>query len=216
MPVAEGGLGRCGSVPTDEVASRRTDPRPPKSAVAWASEERRAIQRDAPSIIGNASAADVAGQRRAQTTGQSASVVLFAAVPGAAQTPAGDQTAVVAVVDQFHAGLTSGNPSVVMQLIADDAILHGGRQRRDARAVRGDHLPADIEFEKTTTTKRSAIRVVVVGTTAWASSTSETTGTFQGRTIDSIGGELMVLSRDGSGWRIRAIHWSGRARPRPQ
>jgi len=56
---------------------------------------------------------------------------------------------------------------------------------------------------------------VVHGDAAWATSTTETAGTFQSRPIDSIGTELMVLSRETGGWRIRAIHWSSRARPKP-
>jgi hypothetical protein len=62
-------------------------------------------------------------------------------------------------------------------------------------------------------TTRSQIRVVVAGDAAWASSTSEMVGTFQDRAVNSIGAELMVLTRSPGGWMIRAIHWSGRAKP---
>ena len=67
-----------------------------------------------------------------------------------------------------------------MQLIADDAVmLEAGSV--ETRADYGkNHLPADIEFEKGVSTKRSPIRVVVRGDTAWATSTSEVTGTFEG------------------------------------
>jgi hypothetical protein len=43
-----------------------------------------------------------------------------------------------------------------------------------------------------------------------AIATSKTTGTFNGRKIDSAGAELIVLTKGDSGWRIRAIHWSNR------
>jgi hypothetical protein len=99
-----------------------------------------------------------------------------------------------------------------MQLIADDALmLEAGGVETRAEYVK-NHLPADIEFEKVVSGKRSPIRVVVNGSSAWATSTSEYSGTFQGRAIDSLGAELMVLSREPAGWRIRVIHWSGRAR----
>lgn len=140
----------------------------------------------------------------------------LAAGPLAAQTTAGDQASVTAVVDRFHAALAGGDQATNLQLLADDAVLLEAGSVETKAQYGANHLPADIEFEKGTSTKRSAIRVVVLGNAAWASSTSETTGTFQGRPIDSIGGELMVLSRETAGWRIRAIHWSGRARPRPQ
>ena len=52
--------------------------------------------------------------------------------------------------------------------------------------------------------------VVVRGDAAWVSSTSSTTGEYRGRQINSRGAELMVLSREPDGWKIRAIHWSSR------
>jgi ketosteroid isomerase-like protein len=138
----------------------------------------------------------------------------LAAVPLAAQ-PAGDVAAVTAVVNAFHDGIRKGDAAAVAQFIADDALMleAGGIETR-AEYVK-NHLPADIEFEKTVSIKRSPIRVVVNGASAWATSTSEFTGTFQGKPIDSLGAELMVLGREPAGWRIRAIHWSGRARPKP-
>ncbi len=130
----------------------------------------------------------------------------------AAQTTA-ETGAVTAVVDAFHAALSSGQADKALELLAADAIMleAGGVETRAQYAK--DHLPLDIEYEKTVTTKRTPIRVVVSGAAAWATSTSETTGTYNGRPVDSIGAESMVLTRETAGWRIRAIHWSSRARP---
>jgi uncharacterized protein (TIGR02246 family) len=141
--------------------------------------------------------------------------VLTAAIPLAAQSTGKDPAAVTAVVDAFHAAMTAGDASGLMQLIAPDAVFleAGGVETRSQ--YESSHLPADIEFEKSVSTTRSPIRVVVLGDAAWATSTSETMGTFQGRAIDSMGTELMVLSREPGGWRIRAVHWSSRARPKP-
>jgi ketosteroid isomerase-like protein len=138
----------------------------------------------------------------------------FAAVPLAAQ-PAGDVAAVTAVVNAFHDGIRKGDATAVAQVIADDALMleAGGIETR-AEYLK-NHLPGDIEFEKTVSIKRGPIRVVVNGPSAWATSTSELTGTFQGKPVDSLGAELMVLSREPACWRIRAIHWSGRAHPKP-
>lgn len=140
---------------------------------------------------------------------------ILMAAPLAAQGGA-DMAAVTAAVNAFHAGLKSGDRAAVMQLIAGDALFFeaGGVETR--AEYEKNHLPADIEFEKAVTSVRSPIRVVVNGSTAWASSTSEFVGTFNGRAVDSIGAELMVLSREPAGWRIRAVHWSGRARKPPQ
>jgi ketosteroid isomerase-like protein len=137
---------------------------------------------------------------------------LIVAAPLSAQTSA-DEAAVRTAVTGFHSALTAGDVKKAMSLIADDAVfLEAGGVETRAQYEK-DHLPADIEFEKGVKVKRSPIRIVVVGDAAWASSTTEFQGTFQGRTIDSLGAELMVLSKVGGAWKIRAVNWSGRARP---
>jgi ketosteroid isomerase-like protein len=138
------------------------------------------------------------------------------AVPLAAQPATNESAEVVAVVDKFHAALVAGDSSAALQLIADDAVMLEAGSVESRSEYGKNHLPADIEFEKGVSTKRSPIRVVVRGDTAWATSTSEVTGTFQGRAVDFVGAESMVLSREPAGWRIRAIHWSSRARRPPQ
>jgi ketosteroid isomerase-like protein len=86
----------------------------------------------------------------------------------------------------------------------------GGVESRDE--YRSHHLAGDIEFAKAVPRTRAAIKVTVAGDVAWATSTSITQGEFRGRAINSSGAELMVLTRTGSGWLIRSIHWSSRAR----
>lgn len=142
-------------------------------------------------------------------------VSVLAAGPLAAQSATDESASVIAVVDRFHTAITTGNSAVAMQLLSEDAVmLEAGGVESRAQYVK-DHLPADIEFEKTVSTQRSPIRVVVLGDTAWATSTSEMTGTFQGKPIALTGTELMVLSRAPDGWRVRAIAWSSRARRPP-
>jgi len=138
---------------------------------------------------------------------------LIAVVPLATQSAA-DEAGVLAVVRGFHSALTAGDPAKALALVAEDAVFleAGGVETRAQYAK--DHLPADIEFEKGVSITRSPIRVVVAGDAAWATSTSEVTGTYQGRAVDSLGTELMVLSRAPAGWRIRAVHWSSRPRKR--
>jgi ketosteroid isomerase-like protein len=134
----------------------------------------------------------------------------------AAQTATAAEAEIQKVVDAFHAGLKKGDAAAVMQLFAPDVLLleAGGIETR--AQYEKDHLPADIEFEKVVSTVFKPYRVVVVGDAAWAISNSEYKGTFRDRPVDSLGVELMILSRDASGWRIRAIHWSSRARTPPK
>ena len=134
------------------------------------------------------------------------------AAPIEAQSPSAATADVQKVVDGFHASLKAGDTAAVMRLLAPDVLLleAGGIETRTE--YESKHLPADIEFEKSVTSTFKPYRVTVVGDAAWAVSTSDYKGTFRDRPVDSAGVELMVLSRDAAGWRIRAIHWSSRAR----
>jgi ketosteroid isomerase-like protein len=115
---------------------------------------------------------------------------------------------VVAVVDSFHRALQRGDSSAVLALLAADVVIleSGGAETRDE--YRSHHLRADGEFLRAVRTKRGPIRVAREGSAAWASSVSEIAGSFKGRRVDSEGAELLVLSQDAGGWRIRATHWS--------
>lgn len=126
-----------------------------------------------------------------------------------------DSAAVVATVDAYHHALSSGDSAAALALLAADAVIleSGGVETR--AEYRGHHLPGDIEFARAVPSVRTSARVVVQGDIAWAWSTSTTQGEFRSRAINSQGAELMVLSRDPSGWKIRAIHWSSRNRRQP-
>jgi ketosteroid isomerase-like protein len=139
------------------------------------------------------------------------SVALFA-TPIAAQTTSAAAADVHKVVDAFHAGLKAGDTATVMTLLAPDVLLleAGGIETR--AEYESNHLPADVEFEKSVTTSFKPYRVTIAGDAAWAVNTNEYKGTFKDRPVDSVGVELMVLTRDAAGWRIRAIHWSSRPR----
>ena len=141
-------------------------------------------------------------------------VAILAAGPSAAQSST-DQASVIAAVQTFHAAITSGDSSVITRMLAEDVVIFeaGGVETR-AQYV-ADHLPADVEFEKAVPSKRGPIRAVVMGDTAWASSTNELVGTFQKRPVDLVATELIVLSKVPDGWRIRAISWASRSRLKP-
>ncbi len=121
-----------------------------------------------------------------------------------------DSADVAQVVMAFHAALANGDSAAVMALLATDAVIQesGGVELR--AEYQQHHLPGDIRFARAVPGVRSAQRVVVIGDAAWSSSTSVTKGTYRDRVINSVGAELMILSRQGNSWRIRAIHWSSR------
>lgn len=131
---------------------------------------------------------------------------------GAAQSVLGDSIAVASTVERFHKALAEGDSLAALALLSEDIrILESGTLQTRAE-YRSGHLRADIGFASAVPSERGAIHVVVRGDVAWATSTSVNQGEFRGRTIDSRGAELMVLTRGPTGWKIRAVHWSSRSR----
>lgn len=124
----------------------------------------------------------------------------------------GDSAAAALVVSGFHDALAAGDSAKALSLLDPAVVILESGDEEHLADYRSHHLAADIEFTKGVKTKTAPIRLIVRGDVAWATSTSTTTGTFRGRTIDSAGAELMVLARTAGVWRIVAIHWSSHRR----
>lgn len=126
-----------------------------------------------------------------------------------------DSAAVVGTASRFHAALEAGDTTAVKTLIAPDLqVLEGGEVETRVQYF-AYHLAADIEFAKAVPSKRTVVSYTREGSVAWLVSTSTTTGNFRGREVNSVGAELMILSRTPEGWKIRAMHWSS-ARRQPR
>ncbi|MNE36940.1 SnoaL-like domain protein [compost metagenome] len=116
------------------------------------------------------------------------------------------------VVDAFHAGLKAGDTAAALALLASDVMIfeEGGAERsRDEYA--SHHLASDAAFaaaSDATVARRSGW---ADGDVAWITSEGRTTGHFNGRAVDRLTTETMVLKRHADGWRIHHIHWSSRA-----
>ncbi len=121
-----------------------------------------------------------------------------------------DSSDVAAAMQAFHAALQAGDRAAVMALLSPDAVIQESGGMEDRNQYAGPHLPGDIAFAKALPGERSTQRVVVSGNVAWSTSSSTTQGTYRDRQINSVGAEMMVLSKDVGRWRIRAIHWSSR------
>lgn len=121
-----------------------------------------------------------------------------------ADTPAGPGAA----VEAFHAALRAGDAAAAEALLAPDAIvLEQGHSETRAEYL-SDHLPADIAFSRSAFEQRGPASVVVAGDVAWVSASTRVETEAEGKPVRARGAELIVLSRGGDGWRIRAIHWS--------
>ncbi len=136
----------------------------------------------------------------------------LAAAAGAQAAP-DDSTAVARAIAAYHDALARGDSAAALGLLAPDAAILEAGGRETLAEYRSHHLAADIAFARAVPSRRGAVHVTVAGDVAWAASTSETLGSFNGRPVDSRGAELMVLTRSPAGWIIRAIHWSSRSRP---
>jgi ketosteroid isomerase-like protein len=130
-----------------------------------------------------------------------------------AQAEPDDSAAVARAVAAYHDALARGDSAAALRLLAPDAVILEAGGRETLAEYRSHHLAADIEFARAVPSRRDPVQVTLAGSVAWAATTSETRGSFNGRAIDSRGAELMVLTRSPSGWVIRAIHWSSRSRP---
>ena len=125
-------------------------------------------------------------------------------------TTSADSNAVVTVATQFHQALARGDSAAAANLLTTDVtILESGDLERRADYL-GHHLAADIAFAKAVPSTRVMRQVTVIGDAAWIVATSSTSGTFEGRAVQSQGAELMVLRRSSGTWRIVAVHWSSR------
>lgn len=131
-----------------------------------------------------------------------------------ASAPAPDEAArpAIAVVDAFHAALRSGDAGAVLALLTEDVVvLEEGGAERSREEYAGHHLQADMAFAAATTAEVMRRAARVEGDVAWMLTEGRTTGTFNGRAVDRLTAETMILHRDGDAWRIRHIHWSSRA-----
>ena len=134
------------------------------------------------------------------------------ALPVAAGAQQSDSAAVASVIERFHAALASGDSAAALALLAPDVTVLESGGVETLEEYRSHHLPGDIQFARAVPRSRAPIKVTLAGDMAWAISTGVTQGEFRGRAINSNSAELMVLTRSGGGWLIRAIHWSSRAR----
>ena len=107
--------------------------------------------------------------------------------------------------------LEAGDSAAVLSLLSPDAVIFesGGVESRDE--YRSHHLAGDIGFARAVRRTQGPVRATVRGDAARASSPGAAQGTDGQRAVNSTSAELMGLTREPAGWKIRAIHWSSRA-----
>ena len=127
------------------------------------------------------------------------------ALPPAARAPA-------AVVDRFHDALRRGDTATAAAQMANEALIfEAGGVERSKQEYAAHHLGADAAFSKAVPSKITQRSGAAFGNLAWIASEGRTTGTFNGKAVDRITAETMVLKRVGGAWKIIHIHWSSAA-----
>lgn len=124
---------------------------------------------------------------------------------------ASDSTAVAAAVANFHHALSTGDSAAVVALLAPGVQIAESGAIETLDGYRAHHLAADIAYARAVPATQQLVQLMVAGDVAWVTSSSQVRGTFNGRAVNSIGAETMVLTRSGadpSRWSIQAIHWS--------
>ena len=123
----------------------------------------------------------------------------------------------VATATDFHAALDAGNGEAASALLADDLTVYeeGHVERSKAEYLRS-HLPADLVYSRAVPGTTTLSQTFTHGDMAWVISEGRTKGTFEGKPVDRITTETLILRLDAPGWRIVHIHWSSHKAPRPR
>lgn len=117
-----------------------------------------------------------------------------------------------ATVDAFHSALRRGDARGATALLASDVLIfESGGVERSRAEYESHHLGADAEFSKAVPSVLTRRSGEAHGAMAWIASEGRITGTYNGKPVDRLTAETMVLRRVGKAWKIVQIHWSSAA-----
>lgn len=123
-----------------------------------------------------------------------------------------EATDAATTVDAFHAALKAGDTAAALTFLAPDVmIFEEGSAERSRDEYASHHLSSDAAFAAASEATMARRSGWADGHVAWITSEGRTTGQFNGRAVDRLTTETMVLKRHADGWRIHHIHWSSRA-----
>ncbi len=111
--------------------------------------------------------------------------------------------------DALGAALAGGAADAVLELLAPELLVFemgGAEKSRDE--YQAHHLPWDLRFAAAVQEDRLDRRVYEMGDYALVATRSRRRGEYQGKAIDTVGTETLLLRRAGPGWEVLHIHWS--------
>lgn len=119
------------------------------------------------------------------------------------------------VWDGFHAAIVNADRTAAASALAPDVqIFESGFVERSREEYLSHHFDEDAKFAKTATRKVLKHGEQLAGNMALIMEETETGGSYEGKPINLIGTETVVLRLTGGNWQIVHIHWSSR-KPKP-
>lgn len=118
----------------------------------------------------------------------------------------------MAAAQALHEALSSGNAKKVEDLLDPNVlILEGGNAERSRKEYAAHHLSSDLKFMKSVQYRLERQSGDTVGELAWVASEARLTGSPEGKSVDVVSKETLVLKKASTGWRIVHVHWSSRS-----
>lgn len=124
------------------------------------------------------------------------------------EAPAGSP---VHAAQALHEAMSAGDAKRVQDALDPKVlIMEGGNVERSRAEYAGHHLPADLKFMQALDYKLERQTGDTVGDLAWVASEARLKGTREGKPIDTVSTESLVLKKAAAGWKVVHIHWSSR------
>ena len=112
-------------------------------------------------------------------------------------------------IAKFHHALKFADTSTARALLAENVVVfEGGGVEKSADEYAQHHMLADMKFLANINTEVIDQTIEVIGDFAYAMSKRKSSGQYQGKNINSVGLETMMLHKQAGQWKIIHIHWS--------
>jgi mono/diheme cytochrome c family protein/ketosteroid isomerase-like protein len=112
----------------------------------------------------------------------------------------------------LHEAMSAGDAARVQTLLDPKVIImEGGNVERSLKEYAGHHLPADLKFMKGVSYKLQRQTGDSSGDLAWVASEAQLTGSSDGKPVELVSTETLVLKKVGGAWKVVHIHWSSKA-----
>ncbi|MBD3617665.1 MAG: nuclear transport factor 2 family protein [Gracilimonas sp.] len=120
------------------------------------------------------------------------------------------ETKVLEALDNFKTAIVDNDSDAASNVMADDVLILEGSGMETKEEYLSHHFHSDGKFLSAMDREILTQKISIEGNTAWVSTVSSMKGTYSEREIDLTSLELAVLKKEGSDWKITAIHWSSR------